>query len=547
MKTFIYYIFIFLSFTSFAQKILVKPPVVPFQTVKFDSFNPLWSVDIFDPTFIRNDTFDGYNEFDQVYTYGDHIHDGKLYKSHTIRNYDWMGFRVSCIDISTGDLLWVRKIDYGLYGRQHLPHYQTFDKEGNLVIIGFRKLYPYDPKEDAWFNKSRTPNKIFRMTINSTDGSILSYHSPDDNPNYVYALYLGSERWTFLGLDPRGSMEFLFEKYAETPTLRSLVQKGYIHVDGKLTITDSLVYSPNNWQISRTQYAKRDNKYYTLERSTIDNSKYIVEMDTSLRELSRVNISHFNIEDYGIELADYTKEYLIYAQAFPSPNNYNLRYFVVDYSGTLVYVMDIKDDFYLKYSDANITYDKKYNKLFIAAFGREINQANTEFSSFLDVLHYDGKKYELHKHLNVKEVNRYSQPWQVLYAGDDHIIFDSRVGAYYFDQGIKLSIGNASMALMAVSREELGILSSTEQDDVLTHDYHAFPNPSAGMFNLSLDGSFGSKEVRLYDIIGRNVYVDSGLEGENIALDLSTLPSGTYLYKVLQNSKTLTSGLWVKW
>lgn len=551
MKHLILSILIICNSTVIAQKRLVEPPKVPFQSVKFDDFVPTWSLDIYDASLIRNDTFDGYNEFDLVFTFGDHSRDGKLYKSHTIRNYDWMGFRVNCIDLATGELLWVRNITYDDYGRQHLPAYQTFDDDGNLVIIGFRKAFPYDPKEKAWLTQSEKPSKIFRMVIDAIDGSVLSYHSPDEGPDFAYARNLNGRLWSFFGLDHRGSVEFLLMKYLNTPHLSTMVRKGYIHQDGKFELTDSLVFSPNDWTVNRTKYVKKDSKYYCLERSTSDGKKYIVAMDTLLREVSRVDISHFKIENNYIELFQFTDEFMLFGQAFPSPNNYNLRYFVVDYNGNLINTMDFKDDFFRKYYDANITFDSKYNKLLVVGFGDALNQTKNGYESFVDIIHYDGKKYETHKRIKISQVNLVWTPWQVLYVDDDQLIFDCRVGAYFYDENatptIQYSHGNNAMNVTAVSRSALGILSSTQEEEVVGGiEKHAYPNPSSGSFNLSLDGFLGNIDLRIFDMSGRNVYVDTDINSGDISLDLSALPVGIYAYRVYQGSKLLTLGQWIR-
>lgn len=550
MRTLILCSFLCLCSLCFSQKIFFPPPVAPFEQIAFPNLNPTWYHDIFDSTFIRTDTFDGHNEFDFVYTYGDHIKNGRLYKAHVIRNYDIMGFRVSCVDIDSGDVIWSKNIDYALYNRQHTPYYQTFDHNGDLVIFGFRKAFPYDPNEDSWVRlSSNKPCKVFRLVLDKDDGTIKSYFSPDNNPDYKIYSYYGFDDWNFFGLDDHGRVEFLLGVINGAPNASKLVKRGYIDEQGNVSITDSLFYSPNNWNFSRTAYTKVNNQYYCFEKSSADKTNHIVAMDTNLLETNRVNIPNITLENNKLYYVTSTNKYLIFGQAFPSTFNYNLRYFIIDYQGNVVNTIDIKDDFYMKYSDASITYDEKHDKLLMLAYGIDYDMNKKESKSFLDILHYDGKEYETYKHITLNQPGRDFSAWQVIYDGDDNFVLDMRLGYIYYDEKEEKflrSFGNNTSALMYVSRKELGLLSAVQEENIAKQQYQAFPNPSIGDFNILLADDDTSHDVRIFDTQGRNVYVVHQLNGQHVSLDLKDLANGSYIYCIYQKGKLITSGHWIK-
>ncbi|MEZ4911370.1 MAG: T9SS type A sorting domain-containing protein [Saprospiraceae bacterium] len=75
-----------------------------------------------------------------------------------------------------------------------------------------------------------------------------------------------------------------------------------------------------------------------------------------------------------------------------------------------------------------------------------------------------------------------------------------------------------------------------------------YPNPTQGEFTLEIKDFFGQAEVkRIFDTGGRNVYVlQHGITAGKNNIDISSLPVGTYVYKVLKGSIVLRSDNIVK-
>ncbi|MEZ4910219.1 MAG: T9SS type A sorting domain-containing protein [Saprospiraceae bacterium] len=534
------------SFTLSGQKYLVEPPVVPFESVPFDNLNPDWVVHIYDSTFISKDTFDGRNMFRYLRTHGDFVHKGKLVKSHALVTYDWLGFKVSCIDVNSGALLWDTNIDTSEYDNQLVPMYQTFDKNDNVVIIGFRKVKEYD-RTDRTFDRTPFDCHLFRLVLNGMSGKVISFDCPKSNPIFKYSAIFGSQNWSVFGLDSLGRVEFLYDKLINITN--GIVMKGYIDIDGKISYTDSLEYAPQNSQIGRSYYSKKGGKYYCLESDVkFDNKYFLVTMDTYLNEVSRIDITHFGFEPYLIQMLSYTDEYIIYVQAFPSVEGYNLRHYQCDYEGNLLCTKQFRDDFYRIYDDATIWHDVQYDKLLMTAWNLTGNLSTREYTIAIDVLHYDGEVYKKYKQIGLSKPNFCPYMYGFIYPDDDHIIFDTQFSYAYYDENNrgKFAYGNNTSAFIKVSRKELGmgpVAVEDQHDKMLSY---CFPNPSTGYFHLDIPGREGHGDIYVSDISGRNVYVEKNVGIEDISLQLQAFPSGTYLYEVLQNNKVITSGKWIK-
>ena len=552
MKTTITTIILIISFNLLAQKSQVRPPLVPFEPIKFINLNPDWILHIYDSTYVKPSNFDGRNSFSFMETYGDPIHEDKLYRCHAIHEYDWMGFKVSCVDLYTGSLIWSRIFDTIEYQKQLLPMYQTFDQNNNLVVIGFRKIGKYDPKERTWRN-SFTDCHLFRLVLDGLNGQVISFHCLESNPIYKFDSNEGSDLWSMFGINSDKNVEFLYEKANYTTPLSIRVQKGYIDSLGHVIVSDSLVYSPNDWGISRTKYAKRNGKYYCIESdlNAVPIKRYFVEMDGELNELNKVDVTHFDIKPYYIDLMSYTDDHMLFIQAFPSAGGYNLRYFKCDYSGQLISVKTTKDDFFSKYYDASVIDETKVDKNLMLTIPRtKGNPTTKEIFRDVDVLHYDGHKYENYKTIKVDSDNQDFTPWRIVYLNDEYAIIDMYVGYLYYNNDsipkLERARGNTTMALMKVSRKELGLEPSATLETTDLANTHCYPNPSSGVFYLDMDAVEGKKDIRIFDMSGRNVYVEANVVRNNISLDLSDLPSGQYVYQVYIGSKVHAEGVWVK-
>ncbi|MFZ1748554.1 MAG: T9SS type A sorting domain-containing protein, partial [Saprospiraceae bacterium] len=93
--------------------------------------------------------------------------------------------------------------------------------------------------------------------------------------------------------------------------------------------------------------------------------------------------------------------------------------------------------------------------------------------------------------------------------------------------------------------DENGGLSNTSNFETI-RSIKSYPNPSTGILNLNFQGISGITDLRIFDLNGRNVFVQNGITTDEIRLDLSSLTPGNYIYKVYNANKELGSGQWVK-
>jgi hypothetical protein len=111
--------------------------------------------------------------------------------------------------------------------------------------------------------------------------------------------------------------------------------------------------------------------------------------------------------------------------------------------------------------------------------------------------------------------------------------------------GLKRNIGESDGVPFLIKFDQNGGISSTFNE--FSYKYiKSYPNPSSGPLILVIKGFNGFAEVRIYDMQGRNVFVQHQVTEGETHLDLSALSTGNYIYRVYQGNTELGSGLWAK-
>lgn len=90
-----------------------------------------------------------------------------------------------------------------------------------------------------------------------------------------------------------------------------------------------------------------------------------------------------------------------------------------------------------------------------------------------------------------------------------------------------------------------GIISSTSSmvDNIVIK---VFPNPVSNFLQLELSGANKNTEIRLFDLNGRNVFVQHRLSDGLNTIDLSALANGVYLYKIFQKGREIANDKIIK-
>lgn len=86
--------------------------------------------------------------------------------------------------------------------------------------------------------------------------------------------------------------------------------------------------------------------------------------------------------------------------------------------------------------------------------------------------------------------------------------------------------------------------SATSIDNLTTKNgsVNVYPNPSTGVFTLAFSHPelvSGSQTIKVYNILGEQVYSQAIVSSSSFIVNLSSLPAGIYLYRVMGNSSNL--------
>lgn len=94
---------------------------------------------------------------------------------------------------------------------------------------------------------------------------------------------------------------------------------------------------------------------------------------------------------------------------------------------------------------------------------------------------------------------------------------------------------------------DVTVNSFVGMEELSSEAIKVFPNPSNGLFNVSLNGSFeGEFTAKVMDLSGREVYSNS-IENKNMfAIDLSNSSSGTYIVQLASDKVLVTKRIVVK-
>lgn len=85
------------------------------------------------------------------------------------------------------------------------------------------------------------------------------------------------------------------------------------------------------------------------------------------------------------------------------------------------------------------------------------------------------------------------------------------------------------------------------EDKVLDHEVMIFPNPTTGQCTIEVSGFVDNQaDLAIYDLMGREVYAGAMNATSNFAdtyLDLSHLPKGQYIVKIVTNNQVYTKNM----
>ncbi len=95
-------------------------------------------------------------------------------------------------------------------------------------------------------------------------------------------------------------------------------------------------------------------------------------------------------------------------------------------------------------------------------------------------------------------------------------------------------VDGPNMRLRKVNALATGINSINNKNS-----FSLYPNPSNGKFTLSLSNITDECYIEMYNILGEKMYSQCNIQHPTFNIDISSQPSGVYLYKVLKENGSL--------
>ena len=109
------------------------------------------------------------------------------------------------------------------------------------------------------------------------------------------------------------------------------------------------------------------------------------------------------------------------------------------------------------------------------------------------------------------------------------------------------SLKVAEMADLEAEQQDLTIQENwpVGQDEIVTQTMELYPNPAKDLVNLKFNEAVDFK-VEISDLLGKVVVNQSFTSKNRISMDVSSLPEGLYMIRVVTDNKTYLDRLIVK-
>jgi hypothetical protein len=76
--------------------------------------------------------------------------------------------------------------------------------------------------------------------------------------------------------------------------------------------------------------------------------------------------------------------------------------------------------------------------------------------------------------------------------------------------------------------------------------YKVYPNPASTQLTVEIEGQGSYESVELFDAMGRVVVRETLNNSEKNTIDLSNVPSGMYVVRLLGKAQQATESLWIR-
>ncbi len=143
-----------------------------------------------------------------------------------------------------------------------------------------------------------------------------------------------------------------------------------------------------------------------------------------------------------------------------------------------------------------------------------------------------------------------NKEWEVFIGGDAY--YDAYNILACEDGGVLISttrydenVNNEEWDACYFKLDANGQLTGIEDETMQVKQAIVYPNPAQDFINIRLGGHIQNATIEIYDLSGKKMHTEN-LQTTETQINISRFVSGTYVYKIYTDSKTIDSGKFVK-
>lgn len=521
-------------------------PARPYEKIKFESIEPIYQTPFYDPNF-RDLGSDGYNCFADLGTVEPLVYKNYIFTVHYnyISSPGYLGsYYLTCTNLDDGRTVWRNKLNNDNITNIELPRMMEINDNNELVVIGHKKKSPYDGKQYV------SDGLIFKRTYDIDTGNLIGLYHRNFEDTLAYDTEFVLFNASLFFRDNNSNLRIVERISADGNVgFKSYLLDETGKIIGK---PDTILYSYFDDFVNNVNIAKiGEDSLVMIEIGLDDINAFIIlrYLTYDLKVLHEVKIISPVIDNLPyIKLMDVAQaQNLLHLSIWQYDSNtrtqYNLN-LVLNESGDILKKVSLPLDY------AVLSWD---NDRSILSNNVSFNYSNNPSQHNL----VQFRSCESDSNCTLLKEHKVTDPLRFAFVTkyfeyDDKEIVLLNEGSLKFRSSGFNEIDDFAMAksIMAFKKGDflpaslLSNLNYIGNENIVT--IKTYPNPSSGPLTLDIKGIIGQVDVRVFDLLGRNVYVqDSIAEGETI-LDLSGLAAGNYFYKIYQGNKEISSGQWVK-
>ena len=548
MSKYLYLIFLISTMCELSAQ---YTPKKPFEQLTFKNLDPVYHTTFYDEEFTKLGS-DGYNCFAYLGITEPLIYENFLFtinfnKIESSSNFG--NYYITCMNLDDGSIVWRNKVFLDEVPNMEIPRILKINENKQLEIIGQKRISDHDTR--VFFNDLI----FFKRTYATSDGAFISLtHRPITDPEAYQMKYQQFEETLF---------------FEETENKYRIVEK--LDIGGRIGFKSYVIDD------SGALFTGPDTLMYAYFDGFVNNVNILpigidslVMMEIGFDDLGDTFIA-LRYLSYDLELIN---EVRIKSPVVENLPNIRLVEISPDNSKILMGVWQFGDIQYPEEHRLSLVLDKNGNILnqvraslstgpiydwysddtIIHRYGRSEGirkRPIPTYNTFFFATSSEDFQTDILREYIIEDSTRSANMVEIFRYKELEIAFLGESAFFEGEFGYSNDFGAQAFSIVAFRKGDFipdGILSSTKEEiqHVDSHKLKSYPNPSSGAFTLELQDISGDADLRVFDMAGRNVYVQFGLKNGETNIDLTSLPSSMYVYKVYQDSKVIGSGQWIK-